>query len=119
MACSDGGPKSPIAPYALSAIGTTKLPAVMYAEEGYSLEATAGTLELIAPDTYTMSLTTIETVDGNTSTYVDNETGTWQLAVGGAITLTASGGEQFTASWVGTTLTVTRAETTFLYERDR
>jgi hypothetical protein len=109
------GPDSPIAPYALSAIGTTSLPALMYAEEGYTLEVTAGTIELVEPDTYTATLTVIETVDGNQSTYVDQESGTWLLK-DGMIEFSALSGDTFTATWSGTRLTVGRDGVTYVYE---
>jgi VCBS repeat-containing protein len=115
-ACTDSGPKSPVAPYALTMIGTTRLPAVMYEDEGYKLEVTAGTLELADPDKYTMSMTVVETVDGNKSTYTDTESGKWALATDGSILITLATGEQVTATWHGTQLTVTRDETDFVYE---
>src|SRR4051812_27976088 len=119
LACQDNGPKTPIAPYALTALGTTRLPAVMFQEVGYKLEITAGTLELIEPDKYTLSLSSIETVDGNKSNYVDNESGTWVLGENGTITLTAVGGEIFTAVWNKRTLTAARFDTTLVFEMSR
>lgn len=116
FACKDGGPKTPIAPYALTMIGTTRLPVVMYQAESYTLEVTSGTVELTAPDKLTMTMTVNETVDGNKSTYTDIESGTWALESGGAITITLVSGEKLAAVWSGTQLTVTRDETTFVYE---
>ena len=116
IGCRDaGGPTSPIAPYELSLIGTSALPVVLYSEEGYSLEVTAGAVELKADSTYTMELTVLETVDGNKSTYTDIESGTWLQGAAGAVTLTSTTAESFTAVWSGTTLTVTRSEVVYVY----
>jgi hypothetical protein len=116
-ACKDNGPDNPIAPYSLRAVGTANLPAVMFQEEGYKLEVTAGTLELVAPDKYTFTLSTVETVDGTKSNYVDSESGKWVLGQNGEVTLTASSGEVFTAAWSRKTLTVTRFDTSLTFER--
>ena len=75
------------------------------------------TLDLTAPDQYTMAMTVNETVDGSTSTYTDTESGTWSLAQAGSILITLATGEQLTATWQGTQLTVTRDDTVFVYER--
>jgi hypothetical protein len=116
VACNDStGPTTPIAAYTLTAIGSAGLPTVMYAEEGYSLEVTAGTIELVEPDEYTASLTVIETVDGIKSTYVDQESGTWAM-VNGVIELSPLAGSTFTATWSGTRLTVNRDDVIYVYE---
>jgi hypothetical protein len=87
----------------------------MYAEEGYTLEVTAGTIELVEPDKYTATLTVVETVDGNKSTYVDQESGTWG-GLNGVIELYPLSGEMFAATWSGTRLTVGRDGVTYVYE---
>ena len=115
-ACADpSGPTTPVASYALTSFGTRALPAVMFEEEGYRLEVTAGSATLEADSTFTFSTTVIETVDGNKSTYVDNEAGEWVQGEAGAITFTLSSGEVCSAVWTGTTLTVTRSEMVFVY----
>ena len=116
MACADAGPKSPIAPYALQTIETSPLPFVMYEDESYKLEVTAGTLELEEPDKYSMTTTVIETVDGNKSTYIDSEAGTWTLGENGSVTIHLVGGETLAAVWSRTRLTLTRDGVTFAYE---
>ena len=114
--CADSGPKSPIAPYTLQAIGTTPLPVVLYQEEGYRLEVTAGTIDLEEPDKYTMTMTVLETVDGNKSTYVESETGTWILGENGTVSITLLAGGTLSAVWSRTRLTLTREEGSFVYE---
>ncbi|HET9424329.1 MAG TPA: hypothetical protein VFO55_03075 [Gemmatimonadaceae bacterium] len=115
-ACGDAtGPTSPVAAYALSSVDTKALPVVMYAEEGYSLEVTAGEMTLTADGKYTASMRVVETVDGNKSTYVDTESGTWTQADGGAITLKPTGAAEYSATWSGKTLTVPVFEQTFVY----
>jgi hypothetical protein len=115
VGCKDAGPKSPIASYDLTTVNAAALPALMYAEEGYSLDITAGAVELKADSTYSMTITVLENVDGNLSTYTDDETGTWLQGASGAITLTSAGGETFTAAWSGTTLTITRSEVIYAF----
>jgi hypothetical protein len=114
--CADSGPKSPISPYDLVSVDTKPLPVVMYQEEGYQLEIIGGTLELTEPDSYEMTLTVLEIVDGNISTYVDRESGSWLLGEQGAIAFTGSGAVSFTGSWHRTQLTVARDEGTFTFE---
>jgi hypothetical protein len=114
--CADAGPKSPISPYALVSVDSKPLPVVMYEEESYRLEITGGTLELTEPDSYELTLTVVETVDGNKSTYIDRESGSWVLGDQGAIAFTGIGAIAFTGNWHRTQLTVTRDEGTFSFE---
>jgi hypothetical protein len=113
------GPMTPAAAYTLSTIDAKVLPATLYADTGYSLIATAGTLTLTEDLKYTWTLTTRETVDGNASTYIENDSGTWiQTAAGGVgITMTSAYGGVLTATWSGTTLTLNLPDGVFLYSR--
>lgn len=111
------GPTSPIGAYALSTVAAKALPVVMYEEMGYSLSATAGEISLKADSTYTASMTVIETVGGNKSTYVDREAGRWVEGAAGAMTLQPTGAGTYTAVWSGSTLTVSQAELSLVYTR--
>lgn len=108
------GPKSPVGTYALSSVDAKPLPATMYADTGYTVEVTAGTIALTADLKYTSSVTTRETVDGNVSTYIDRFSGTWAQA-GSTITLTPTRGPTQSATLSGTRLTVTQSDGVFVY----
>lgn len=116
------GPKaaaSPAASYALSTVSNVSLPVTMYADTGYKLEVTAGTLVLSPGFAYTLTTTTKETFEGNVSIYIERSSGTWSLGTvsASAVTLTPSAGAAYSAVWSGDKLTVTQPDGTYLYSR--
>lgn len=111
-------PTSPIAAYALTTVDTKALPTVMFADTGYTVEVTAGTLTLTADLKYSGSVTTRETVDGNISFYVDRVSGIWVQATGAkTITFNPATGTAQSALWAGTKLTVTQSDGVYQYTR--
>lgn len=121
-ACSDSPPPptepvTAIAEWALASVDGDALPTVVYSDDGYSLEVTAGELVLAADGTYTNDVTVTETVDGTASVYIDRISGRWTEAAGGSLTLTPTGESALTASWSGSSLTVTTPDYVLLYSR--
>lgn len=85
-ACSKSdGPTAAVAPatpegaYTLSTIDAKTLPYTMYADTGYTLEVTSGTLSVTAGGRWVSKIVTRETVAGFASTYSDSTFGTWAL----------------------------------------
>lgn len=112
-------PTSPIAAYALSTVDSKPLPLTMFADTGYVVEITTGAITLASDKTFTSSVTTRETVDGNVSLYVEKSSGTWvQTSGSSAITLTPKFGSPSSAVWSGFQLTVTQTDGVFKYTRE-
>ena len=87
----------------------------MFADTGFVVVVTAGTITLTADGKFASAVTTRETVAGNVSVYVDHVSGTWLQGSSGAITLTPSSGPIEPALWSGTKLTVTQSDGVFVY----
>ena len=102
----------------VTSVNAKGLPATMYSDTGYTVEATAGTITVTADNKYTGSMTTRETVDGKASIYVDHASGTW-VQTGNAITLTPTGGAAQSGTWSGTSLTINQSDGVFVYSRAR
>jgi len=111
-------PSTPIAAYTLTTVDAKALPAVMFADTGYTLEVTQGTLTLTADLKYAGTVTTRETVDGNISYYLERASGSWAQSAGsGAITFTPTVGPAQPATWTATKLTVTQSDGVYQYTR--
>jgi hypothetical protein len=116
--CGDStGLATPVAAYTLVSVNTKTLPATTYADTGYVIEVTAGTITLSADQTYSGSVTTRETVDGNASLYLDHAAGSWAKLDAGTISLRPASGPSQSAVWSGSQLTVTQSDGVFVYAR--
>lgn len=117
VGCHDStGPTTPVGTFTLATVNTKALPATMYADTGYTVEVTAGSITVTADKKYAGSVTVRETVDGKASIYVDHPAGSWTQA-GNAITLTPTGGAAQSGTWSATSLTVTTSDGVFAYSR--
>lgn len=109
------GPSTPVPPatpdgsFTLSMIDSRALPYSMFADTGYTLEVTGGTLSLTPDRKWVSRMTTRETVAGNVSTYSDSTFGTWSMSPGAttASLLNTETNVISNATWTVTDLTVT------------
>jgi len=89
--------------YALQTMGTRPLPVVVLQDETGKYEITAGSVTLLAPNAFTMSLTFRQTAAGQANTLTSEISGTWMRS-GASVTLTDSDGEELSATLSGKTL---------------
>lgn len=106
------GPSTPVTPegsFTLSTIDSRVLPYSMFADTGYTLEVTSGTLSITPNQRWVARMTTRETVAGNVSTYSDSSFGTWSATQGSttAALLNAETNVISNATWTLTDITVT------------
>ena len=101
-------PPTPVGNYTLSTIDAKTLPYMMYADTGYTLEVSGGTLAVTTAGKWVSKLTTRETVAGNVSTYSDSTFGTWSLPTGSkiAVFVNTETGVTSNATWTATDVTV-------------
>lgn len=117
-ACSKGEgptgpaiPATPVGTYTLLTIDTKALPYLMYADTGYTLEISSGTLTVTSGARWVSKIVQRETVAGNVSTYSDSTFGTWALptgstAPGSATFVNAETNASTTVTWTATDITV-------------
>ena len=112
--CGKDGPTAPVyspndpaaGNFTLTSVDAKSLPFAILSDSFYTLEVTAGTAFLQTTGSFSMPLTTRETIAGHASTFVDTMRGTWTQAAG-AISFTTMPGSQTTgATWDGQHLTV-------------
>lgn len=107
-ACGDGStaPKGPSANdpaagrFNLLTVNAKSLPFNFFSGTGYKLDFTAGTLSLLADGKYVMAQTTVETVAGFSSTFLDTLRGSWTQNVG-SIMMKGEDGSNAPATWDG------------------
>ncbi len=123
-ACSGSnstGPAAPTTPdgnYTLTSIAGKSLPYTMYADTGYSVVVTGGTLSLATSRHFDIATTSTETFAGATTPYVDRTSGNWTTTNGSpTVTLTPALGAVMPAVWNGTKLSVTQPDGVYLYTR--
>ena len=114
-ACSGDatGPDVPATPegsYSLSTIEAKPLPYSMYADTGYTLEVTSGSLAINSNGKWVSKITSRETVAGNVSTYVDSTFGTWIVAQGAATLTNAETSTTSSATWTKADVTVSEVD---------
>jgi hypothetical protein len=102
-------PETPDGSFTLSTIDSKALPYQMFADTGYALEVTSGTLSITPNHRWVARTTTRETVAGNVSTYTDSAFGTWSTTQGSttASLLNAETSVISNATWTLTDITVT------------
>lgn len=92
--------------FALSAVGTSTIPATILSETGYMLQVTASVAELSANGDLLIALSTRETVAGFASDYADTLRGTWTQS-GTVVQFTiAPESQTVTVGWDGTRITI-------------
>jgi hypothetical protein len=123
-ACGSDSPTAPtykstdpvVGAYVLETVQSNALPYAMFAEAGYSLEITAGSVDVRTGGEFIQAITTRETVAGHASIYVDSTRGAWSQT-GSTVTFTLTGQDPHTIGYDGNRLTwmVADFETTFTY----
>ncbi len=107
-ACGDSatGPKPPSAndpaagTFALTTVNAQPLPFTLFNEAGFRLVFAASTLALQTDGQFVLAESTVETVAGFASTYVDTVRGTWTQNVG-TIAMRSTDGATTNATWDG------------------
>ena len=92
--------------YVLKTVNNTPLPFVGYEEPGYKLEIISSTWTLTAGGTFTSVATWRETESGAVTTTTETSNGTF-TANGPNLSFVSPGGDLFTGTRVGKTLTLT------------
>lgn len=106
LACRDAtGPKSPVGAYGLSTVNGKPLPANMFADSGFTVDVTAGSLAVQDDGKFVVGVTSRWVVDGNSSEYVTADTGTWTQN-GDRIVLTYVDSTTHTGTWDGRRVTL-------------
>lgn len=90
-ACKGETPTGPAAPptpvgfYTLSTIDGKPMPYRMYADTGFTIDISSGTLLITVAGQWVSKIVSKETVMGTVSTYTDSTYGTWTQPVGSTI----------------------------------
>lgn len=106
LACGDAtGPKSPVGAYGLSTVNGKPLPASLFADTGFTVDVTAGSLAVQDDGRFVVAVTSRWVVDDNTSAYVTADTGTWTQN-GDRIVLTYADSTRHTGTWDGQRVTL-------------
>lgn len=117
-------PATPVGAYTLSSIDAKTLPYTMFADTGYTLQVSSGTLSVTAAGKWVSKLVSKETVAGNISTYSDSTYGTWTQAVGTTIAVFINAETNITTNvtWTAADVTVNDIDGTIthkvLYKRN-
>lgn len=101
-------PATPVGSYTLSTIDAKALPYTMFADTGYTLEVTSGTLSIATTGKWVSKIVTRETVAGNVSTYTDSTFGNWTVPAGSTIAVMTNveTGVTSNATWTAIDVTV-------------
>jgi len=101
-------PATPVGSYTLSTIDAKVLPYTMFADTGYTLEITSGSISITANGKWVSKVVTRETVAGNVSTYSDSTYGNWTVPAGAtlAVLTNAETGATTNATWTAIDVTV-------------
>ena len=118
-ACSDGPtgpsiPPTPVGTFVLNTIESKALPYAMFADSGYKLEITSGTLAITVNGKWVSKITSRETVVGFASTYIDSSFGTWTVPSGAttAVLINTETNITSNATWTASDVTVNEVDGT-------
>ncbi len=103
---SNGPSASPVGSYSLSSLNSKPLPFTLFADTGFTIALSAGSLALATDGSYLATISTNETIEGHVSTYVDSSTGRWTQA-GATLRFVGADSTRQSASWDGSRLSLT------------
>jgi hypothetical protein len=99
-------PATPEGNYSLSTIEAKALPYSMFADTGYTLEITSGSIAINSTGKWVSKITSRETVAGFVSNYIDSTFGTWTAANGAATLINTETQVTSSATWTSSDVTV-------------
>ncbi len=123
LACggeASGPGRNPVGKYDLATFNAKALPVTLFADTGFTLALTAGTLSLDADGSFLSTISVNETVEGHKSVYVDTAAGRWTQA-GATMLFTGADSLKQAGAWDGARITLTdtttRPPSTFVFAR--
>lgn len=99
------GPKSPIGSYTLSTVNGKTLPATLFADTGFTVDVSDGSLAIEPDGRFVVGMTSRWTIEGHASVFVTADTGKW-TQTGDRLVLTYVDSTTQSASWQGNRITV-------------
>jgi hypothetical protein len=103
---SSGPSASPVGSYSLSSLNSKPLPFTLFADTGFTIALSAGSLNLTTDGSYLATTSTSETIEGHVSIYVDSASGRWTQA-GATLLFVGADNSKQSASFDGTRLSLT------------
>ena len=107
---SSGPSATPVGSYSLSSLNSKPLPFTLFADTGFTIAVSAGSLALATDGSYLATISTSETIEGHLSTYVDSANGRWTQA-GTTLRFVGADSSKQSASFDGTRLSLTDSTT--------
>lgn len=99
------GPSTPVGSYALNTVNGKAVPATVFADTGFSVDISNGSLALQADGKFVVGVTSKWTIEGSPSVFVSADTGTWTQD-GARLRFTYVDSTTQTASWQNGRITV-------------